>query len=645
MGTRRMGKLKKQWLLLTAGALMMTTLPTAVFAASPNQEIKQGLGAAVLDGSNFFGDLDPSTQVTIDIVMKVQNKDALTTYINETVTPGNAHYRKYLSVNDFKAKYAPQSSQIKAITDFLSSFGIKSTVYPDNLVITATGTVAQLNKAFNVELQEASYKGKKYHGTKKNPQAPAAVANNILCILGLSDYSNLTSRTAKLPDDLSPNQTSKAQAAPYGQMPSDLISRYNVQPLYDKGAAGAGQTIGIVTLADFNVSDAYAFWKYNNINVKSNRLTKINVDGGSGLSEDTGSDETTLDVQQSGALAPQADMRVYVGPNSDTGFVDSFAKAINDNVAQQISVSWGESEAIIDAFVQMQLETPEYAETFNQLYMQAAVQGISMFAAAGDSGAYDASRDLGSYNVGVDNPGDSPYITSAGGTTVPFTYNAPQYNLSITVPQERAWGWDYLYPLFDAKGMNNPDGWASRYFVGGGGGFSSIFATPDYQKGVPGVNTYKAVKQWTASADGYSVTRDASPTIVSGTGTGRNVPDLSMNADPYTGYSVYVNLPVSDGSSDIDSGWVRYGGTSFVSPQLAGLSALINSADKTRVGFWNPQLYRFATQSNSPLHPLNTADASNDNVFYAGQPGTVYNQASGLGTPDVTALAARFAGK
>jgi subtilase family serine protease len=79
--------------------------------------------------------------------------------------------------------------------------------------------------------------------------------------------------------------------------------------------------------------------------------------------------------------------------------------------------------------------------------------------------------------------------------------------------------------------------------------------------------------------------------------------------------------------------------TSFVAPQLAGLSALINSANGSQAGFWNPQLYRFAVQKDSPLHPLNDTGANNDNGFYTGTPGTVYNQATGLGTPDVTALA------
>jgi subtilase family serine protease len=112
-----------------------------------------------------------------------------------------------------------------------------------------------------------------------------------------------------------------------------------------------------------------------------------------------------------------------------------------------------------------------------------------------------------------------------------------------------------------------------------------------------------------------------------------------MAADPYTGYYVYLSEPGKPGTN---SGYAVFGGTSFVSPQLNGLSALINSADHTQVGFWNPQIYRFAQQSSSPFTPLNKAGAQNDNLFYSGTPGTLYNQATGLGIPDVAKLADNF---
>ncbi len=567
-----------------AVSLLMGAVPSFASAAtstSGTQVIPQGNGSGVLQNADFFGDLDPATKISVDIVMKVQHKEELAKYIEQASNSSHSH--PFLSVNDFKKHFAPGDQEIKVITEYLKHFGISSNAYQDNLVITATGTVGEFNKAFSVDIQKAKFKGKHFHGTKKAPKAPKHVAENILAILGLSDYSNFHSNTIKQPS-FAKNDSPQG---PLSLDPSDLIKRYNVQPLYDQGAKGDGQTMGIVTLANFNPDDAYAFWKDEGIKVKADRLKVTNVDGGSGYD---GYDETTLDVEQSGALAPNANINVYVAPNTDSGFVDGFAKAINENKAQQISVSWGESEtAVIDA-VNEKVESPEYAEVFNQLYMQAAAQGISMFAAAGDAGAYDATRYPGTYDLSVDNPADSPYMTAAGGTTVPFHFSSASTGVTVSVDKERAWGWDYLYDYFDARGLNNPDGWAEAYFVGGGGGFSQLFDTPDYQKGVSGVNKYVGVKRWDPSSDFTSVTRVA-PTTVSGRGQGRNLPDLSMNADPYTGYKVYFSDPGAPGQN---AGYAVYGGTSFVSPQLNGLSALINSADHTRVGFWNPQIYKFA---------------------------------------------------
>lgn len=612
-----------------AAVLLVWAIPSVTHAQSTGDVvIAQGVGDAIASNATFFGDLDPSTQVTVDIVLKVQNKSDLQQYINSTVTPGNINFREYMNVSEFKAKYAPNPSQIQLVTQYLNSFGIKSQLYPDNLIITATGTVAQFNKAFSVELQSANLNGQNFHATKKQPRAPQNVAANILCILGLSDYSSYSSNIAKVPDNLKLQSNTGISLDP-----KDLIDNYDVKPLYQNGANGSGQTIGIVILAEFNPDDAYTFWSQEGINVNQDRIKITDVDGGSGID---GADETTLDVEQSGSLAPGANIDVYVGPNTDPGFIDAFARAINDSISQQISVSWGLSESVIEYFASTGEETPEYAEAFNQLYMQAAAQGISMFAAAGDAGAYDTTRSLGTYELAVDNPADSPYITAAGGTTLPWqgTFRS---GATARVEKERAWGWDYLYPVFDSYHLNNPEGYLAYYFVGGGGGFSKEFATPDYQKGVSGVNSFTAVEQWDTSKSKQvgplllDAKRLSKPQIVTGTGTGRNLPDISMDADPYTGYNIYFDGEMSS-----------IGGTSIVAPQLAGITALINSHNNTRVGFWNPQIYRFAQSSNSPLHPLNDTGVNNDNIYYTGTAGTIYNQATGLGTPDVAKLAVCF---
>jgi subtilase family serine protease len=129
---------------------------------------------------------------------------------------------------------------------------------------------------------------------------------------------------------------------------------------------------------------------------------------------------------------------------------------------------------------------------------------------------------------------------------------------------------------------------------------------------------------------------DARPAVTNGTGSGRAVPDLSADADPLTGYLVYDPSALVLGEPALQGGW---GGTSFVAPQLNGSSAVIESYLGHRVGFWNPSIYALASSAHSPFTPLQQSGTMNDNLFYTGEPGSLYNEATGLGVPDLSELA------
>ncbi len=132
----------------------------------------------------------------------------------------------------------------------------------------------------------------------------------------------------------------------------------------------------------------------------------------------------------------------------------------------------------------------------------------------------------------------------------------------------------------------------------------------------------------------------AAPPVVTGQASGRAVPDLAADADPYTGYEEYFSgFPRSLGH--LEFGW---GGTSFVAPQLNGAAAVIDSYLGHRAGFWNPAIYRFAAGRRSPFTPLDASGPGNDNLYYSGTAGHLYNPGSGLGTPDLARLAADFRG-
>jgi kumamolisin len=105
----------------------LAALPT-MGMADTRQAVAQGDGSAVLANADYFGDVPANTPVTVDIVMKVQHQDQLARFINDTVTPGSHSYRQYMSVSDFNKKFAPDSKEVSAITDYLASYGIRSSV-------------------------------------------------------------------------------------------------------------------------------------------------------------------------------------------------------------------------------------------------------------------------------------------------------------------------------------------------------------------------------------------------------------------------------------------------------------------------------------------------------------------------------------
>jgi subtilase family serine protease len=132
----------------------------------------------------------------------------------------------------------------------------------------------------------------------------------------------------------------------------------------------------------------------------------------------------------------------------------------------------------------------------------------------------------------------------------------------------------------------------------------------------------------------------STPPLVSGSGSGRVEPDLSADADPYSGYLLYEPSFAGVGQPTLQSGW---GGTSFVAPQFNGSTAVIDSYLGHRIGLWNPSIYSLAAGSATPVTPLSQASSSNDNIFYTGNPGELYNAATGLGVPNLAKFASDLA--
>jgi subtilase family serine protease len=592
--------------------------------------------------------------LSLTLPLKLRNAAAADALLKSISDKTSANYHQFLTPAQFRAQFGASDDDVASVAAYLATYGLNAQ-RSGATALKVTGSREDVQRAFKVTLHDylvAAHGGvPEFHFQAPATAAtmPAEISAVVAGVLGLNTrpafaphYRQGASRLPKIAE------TAKGTGLinPFGSLTvADFDEYYDVTPLSAKGITGKGRTIGIVTLANFTPSDALKYWKSVGLKVSPDRIKVIAVDGGAGPPSDaSGSGETALDVEQSGGVAPGADIIVYQAPNTDQAFVDAFVEAVESNKADSISTSWGEWEWF-DNLLNAPVTDPYTGKTvsdltaFHQIFLQAALQGQTLFAASGDSGAYDANDGMSppdySLALSVDSPASDPYITAAGGTTLPGkqTFSAKGLpTLVIDIPKERVWSWDYLEPLCAAPYENPPlDPVDCGIFpVGSGGGVSFESSLPFYQAGISGV-------QKTASYQSLIDEDTIPPTTILDLPAGyvgRNVPDVSFNADPYTGYELYYTSDQT-GFSILTFN----GGTSFVGPQLNGVIGLIGQYLGHRIGLLNVPLYEI--QKASGAHPgkdapLRVIDSGN-NDYYDGRDG--YSPAVGVGTLDVSNFA------
>jgi kumamolisin len=352
-----------------------------------------------------------------------------------------------------------------------------------------------------------------------------------------------------------------AASAPAGLSPAAVAQMYN----FPAGAHGAGQTIGIIELGG-GYKSADLKTNFTSLSLKTPAVASVSVDGGANKpGVDTDSDgEVMLDIEVAGAVAQGAQIVVYFAPNTDQGFHDAIATAVHDTVNKPsvISISWGGPE---DSWTQQAYNAMLAACT------DAAAVGVTVTAAAGDDGATDGVADN---QFHVDLPACLPPVLGCGGTRLNSSQGA--------ITSETVW---------NELAMN--DGAT-------GGGVSRIFPLPSFQSSA-GVPVQPEIKF-----------------------AGRGVPDVSGDADPFTGYQVLV-----DGQSTV------IGGTSAVAPLWAGLIAVINQQLGQPVGYLNPAIYRIGSPSFRDI-------VTGNNGGY--QAARNWDACTGLGSPNGAALLAALKG-
>ena len=588
-------------------------------------------GRAATTGNVSVGDMLAQT-----VYLPIRNPEGAEAAAQALQTPG-ATYHKFLSVQQFVSRYAPSDAQIAQVEAALVQLGYTiDYVFPNHLAIEVLSSAGSAEAATGVKLHHVALNGRSGIVPDRAPTLPASLRGLVRGIGGLNTFTHPHSQRAVAAIGHGTTRAAAGSAAlvggtPGNYLPADFERFYDVGPIHALGVNGRGSTIGIVTLANFKPSDAYLFWRQIGLDVSQTRITTVDVDGGTTIapSDALGEGETDLDVEESGAIAPGARERVYVSPNNtNANFIDAFEAAASDNIADTVSSSWGQPELNFFTDIAAPASSQTFLlDAFHDAFLEMALQGQSVFIAAGDSGSFDTVRDCPAYGTpsaktavcnapyAVDHPSSDPLVTAAGGTTLPFSATLND-GVLLSVAQQQAWGWDYISSEAAAQGHGTDLPVSAVFSVGDGGGVSSYFGKPYYQDGVAGI---------TLTRPGQTLTQDngAGPVlqyVLPANFAGRNTPDLSANADPESGYQFIEEGAVTNFE----------GGTSFVAPQLNGVNALFVQGLGGRTGQLNPILYA--------LGPLISTDiTAGDNWGYHAAAG--YENAVGNGALDATRLA------
>lgn len=593
--------------------------------------------AAALDqGPVAVGD-----DLAMTVYLQPRHREALERFDRALQDPRDPLFHHFLTRDGFVARYAPTDAQLATVEAAFRQLGYRiGAVFPNHLALQVTGTAGAAQRAFGLALHRFTLDGRSGTASLTAPAIPSTLSP---LLRGIGGYDTLLpahsgalgapASMVRAATAVSPGGSGPAAGNARGHYaPSDFETRYDVMPLVAAGATGRGTTIGIVTLSNFQAADATQFWSSYGIAVGADHLTKIDVDGGTDPTtpySDGDPGESDLDVQQSGAIAPRARVLAYVTPNrSSATFLDGFEAVASDDLADVVSCSWGKAES--EFYANDATGAPArtfYLDAFHDVFLEMAAQGQTVFTDADDNGAFeinrfdypvfDGSTQVATPFYSIHHPSSDPLVTAAGGTTLPFT--GTYDGLRIDIAREQAWSWSYFPLAALAQGGDVAAAIEKNFAVGGGGGVSLHFGVPAYQRGIPGLRTTQPDQAL------YSIAADGTRTLVTTAPAGfagRNIPDLSANADPDTGYTY------------VESGTLHdfYGGTSFVAPQFAGATALMVEKLGHRIGQLDPLLYRLWRQGPKPARDIEAGD----NWGYLAQPG--YDPTTGLGVMDAARL-------
>jgi hypothetical protein len=603
--------------LLPAVASSAATNGASVTALKPIVILRRAVVPQLAPGTIRLGKLLPKARLHLEITLRLPDPRGLEQFVSAVSDRSSPLFHHFLTKGAFARTFGPPLAEVHQVASVMRGLGLEvDSVASDHLSVEVSGDAQAVEAAFHTQI--GLYRlpgGRLAYANNKAPMLPAAIASHVETVVGLNDLLRPHSLVAKAPNrpesataqvpavshtlsgttGPSPCAAASKAASYHGSFTANqLASHYEMTGLYNLGDYGQGVRIGLIEFEPNLASDISAYASCYGIS------PSVTYHGG-GVGKGAGAGEAALDIEDVIGLAPKAAIDVWQGSGSGSSSYQTYSDAISKDVDQVISTSWGlcERDVVAEAGI-------SYLASEKALFEQAAAQGQSVLAAAGDSGSTDCYSDPGSSypsSLSVDDPGSQPYVVSVGGT-------------SIRPTGETTWS--------DSAGA-------------GGGGVSLYSCMPVYQDqpSIPGLSNINSVRD-TANCS------SASPGALR-----RQVPDVSADADPYTGYTIYHS-----------GQWVSIGGTSAAAPLWAAVAALVDAspfcadygsgpAGVQPVGLYRTAsthesyIYRSSAVVPEALHDVTVGTNDFRTSGYVGglyPAGPGYDMASGLGTPVVSGL-------
>jgi len=541
-----------------------------------------------------LGALSPAQALTVRVGLQLHNVDALKQAVQ-------SHAR--LSPSQVRAQYGPTAAEVAQATTYLQGQGFSGvTVEPNNLIVSATGSAANVSKAFNTTLHSFSVSGATVFANTTPAYVPQSLGGVAVAVLGLNNVK--AAAISPHPKTVSINHAAPASSAPAPQPESPcqissvfIIGLSSPQPIptpqayttgcprnytpsdywraYDALTSPGASSVNVAIMAEGNPSSSIADFR---VNEQGDGLPQVPVvvrQVGLPSPDTAGADEWTLDMTASSGMAGNVGtLYVYATTSlTDSDIALEFNRWVSDDLAQIGNASFGGCEVYPYVDGSMLID--------DEIFLEGAVQGQTMFSSTGDTGSFCSVGNPNGVDGGAplaEYPAASPYVVAVGGTTL----------------------WSQLDGTYQGESA-----WQS-----GGGGLSQFEYSPYWQNGV----------------------QPASSTPVGF--TFRGVPDIAMDGDLQTGMILYIS-----------GSWTVIGGTSLSSPLMAGVYARMLQSHPA-LGFAAPQLYHTFSVSNPGTKLLGPPPTINQGPFhdvisganglYSALPG--YDYTTGLGTVDVDAL-------